>query len=104
MNELGIDENNLDYGIIKAKRAFNELHFELASSGYSQVFVDQMTADVVAVTRHNPETHQSVVLVAHTAFKHPSDDSQQGYIRPLVLDGQVTDVVLESFIVHKGHM
>ena len=104
MSDLGIDENNLDYGIIKAKKAFNELHLELVSTGYSQVYVDQMTADVVAVTRHNPETHQSIVLVAHTAFKHPGDHAQQGYIRPLVLDGQLSEVVLESFIVHKGHM
>ena len=102
MSELGICENSLDYGIIKAKRAFNDLHLELASTGYSQVYVDQMTPDVVAVTRHNPETHQSVVLVAHTAFRPPNDQTQQGFIRPLVLDGQVEEVVLESSIVHKG--
>lgn len=29
----------LDYGIIKAKKALNELHFELGSAGYSQVII-----------------------------------------------------------------
>lgn len=93
---------SLDYGIIKAKRAFHDLHLELGASGYSQVYVDQMTADVVAVTRHCPVTHQSIVLVAHTAFNHPNDNAQQGYIKPLVLDGRVEEVVFEMHLVHKN--
>jgi hypothetical protein len=33
----GGDEDGLDSGILKAKRALNELHFELASAGFTQV-------------------------------------------------------------------
>lgn len=101
-SELPGASSTLDYGIIKAKRALNDLHHELGAAGYSQVYVDQMNADVVAVTRHCPVTHQSIVLVAHTAFNHPHDGAQQGHIKPLVLDGRVEEVVFEAQIVHKG--
>lgn len=78
------------------------MHLELGTAGYSQVYVDQMTTDVVAVTRHCPVTHQSIVLVAHTAFNHPDEGAQQGYIKPLVLDGRVEEVVLEAQLSHKN--
>ena len=45
-------------GVMAAKRALNELHAELAAGGYGEVFVDQMDADVVAVTRHEPRERQ----------------------------------------------
>jgi len=36
--------------------------------------VDQIHADVHAITRHCPDKRKTVVLVAHSAFKHPPDD------------------------------
>lgn len=101
-SELPGPSSSLDYGIIKAKRALNDMHLKLGTSGYSQVYVDQMTTDVVAVTRHCPVTHQSIVLVAHTAFNHPCAGTQQEYIKPLVLDGRVEEVLLEAQVVHKN--
>lgn len=49
-------------GVLAAKRALNELHAELAAQGYCELFVDQMDADVVAVTRHEPRERK----VSHT--------------------------------------
>ncbi len=66
-----------------------------------QVFVDQMTADVVAVTRHCPVSHQSVVLVAHTAFTKPDHGADQGPLRDLVVEGCLQEVLFEAHVAHK---
>eukprot|EP00795_Rhopilema_esculentum_P004976 gene4976-21320_t len=62
---------SLSSGIIHAKRTLNHLHRELRTKGYDQIFVDQVDANVVSVTRHCPRTHESVIIVAHTAFSDP---------------------------------
>ena len=57
-----------------------------------------MSSDIVAVTRHSPENHATVVLVAHTAFSKPSEGSvpttenkhiQTFGIKPLHVEGSV---------------
>ncbi|CAD5217959.1 unnamed protein product [Bursaphelenchus xylophilus] len=55
-------------GLIEARKKLNELHVELCALGYSEVFVDQYNVDVVAITRHNPVTRESVLLIAHCCF------------------------------------
>ncbi|VDN43745.1 unnamed protein product, partial [Gongylonema pulchrum] len=44
--------------IIPARAALNSLHVFLAEHNYTEVFVDQRTPDVIAITRHNPVTHE----------------------------------------------
>lgn len=67
-----------------------------------QVFVDQIDADIVAITRHRPETHESVILVAFTAFRHPclNDANEQRAIRPLTIEGTLDEIVLEATLNH----
>ncbi|XP_023247212.1 glycogen debranching enzyme isoform X2 [Copidosoma floridanum] len=91
-------------GIIKAKKAFNDLHFWLGKNNFPQVFVDQMDVDIVAVTRHSPTTHQSVVLVAFTAFQHPDPNATdlRRHVRPLRVEGVIEEIILESTLVHEG--
>jgi len=79
-----------------AKRALNLLHGQLAEEGFSQVYVDQMDPNVVAVTRHSPTTHQSVILVAHTAFGYPSPNAGPTGIRPLRFEGVLDEIILEA--------
>lgn len=94
----GVDDKT---GIIAAKRALNLLHGELAETGFSQVFVDQMHPDIVAVTRHNPNTHQSVILVAHTAFSKPNPNAGATGVRPLQFEGSLDEIILEAELTHK---
>lgn len=61
-----------------------------------------MDPDIVAVTRHCPNTHQSYILVAFTAFGHPGDDAakyQKG-IKPLRFEGVLDEIVLEATLSH----
>lgn len=63
------------------------------------MYVDQIDPDIVAVTRHCPETHESVVLVAFTAFNQPRNDRRE--IKPLRVEGILDEIVLEASLHHK---
>ncbi|XP_059358080.1 glycogen debranching enzyme-like isoform X1 [Carassius carassius] len=95
------DEVNLQSGIIAGKLALNRLHQELASKGFNQVFVDQVDEDIVAVTRHCPSTHQSVVAVCHTAFKNPKHQCYTDEVPPMCIPGKIEVVVLEVRTVER---
>lgn len=94
----GVDDKS---GIIAARRALNLLHGELAEKGFSQVYVDQMHPDIVAVTRHSPSTHQSVILVAHTSFSYPEPNAGATGVRPLRFEGSLDEIILEVELTHK---
>jgi glycogen debranching enzyme len=83
-------------GIIAAKRFLNDFHGLLASDGYNEVFVDQMNPDIVAVTRHHPKTHETYILVAHTAFGYPDANAGPTYVRPLTFEGKLVEIVFEA--------
>ncbi|KAK5982124.1 hypothetical protein GCK32_003796 [Trichostrongylus colubriformis] len=77
----GHGETTAHTGIVEARRILNELHLSLARANYSQVFVDQMSPDVVGITRHNPVTHDTVVVVAHTAFNKHQINKDRVYLK-----------------------
>ncbi|XP_052738312.1 glycogen debranching enzyme [Bicyclus anynana] len=82
--------------LLAARRALNELHRELAAAGYDEVYVDQMDADVVAVTRHDPASRRSVVLVAFTAFARDADAAPARAPPPLRFEGRLEEILLEA--------
>merc|ERR1719510_792275 len=83
--------------MIAAKKVMQDLHWYLGKNGFTQLYVDQMSPDVVAVTRHCPENHQSVITVASTAFHKGVTYS------PLKLrvEGQLINVMYEASLKKK---
>ncbi|XP_021468712.2 glycogen debranching enzyme isoform X2 [Oncorhynchus mykiss] len=94
-------EVNLKTGIIAGKLALNKMHQDLASKGFNQVYVDQVDEDVVAVTRHCPSTHQSVVAVCRTAFHNPKHHQYRKEVPPMFIPGKIDEVVLEARVIDR---
>jgi glycogen debranching enzyme len=67
-----------------------------------KVFVDQMTSDIVAVTRHSPETHESVILVAYTSFGYPDPCAGPGNLGKLRFEGNLQEIIFEATIRHRA--
>lgn len=78
------------------------MHGQLAEEGFNQVFVDQMNPDIVAITRHSPTTHQSVILIAHTVFGYPHPNAGPTFVRPLRFEGCLEEIILEADLTMKG--
>uniref|UniRef100_A0A8C5B3J3 Glycogen debranching enzyme n=1 Tax=Gadus morhua TaxID=8049 RepID=A0A8C5B3J3_GADMO len=95
-------EVDLQTGIVAAKLALNRLHRELVEQGFTQVYVDQVDEDIVAITRHCPSTHQSVVVVARTAFRDPHTHQYSLHAPPMFIPGQIEEVVLEARTVQRS--
>ena len=51
------------------------------------MYVDRVSCDILSVTRHNPVSHQLVIMVARTAFSRPENDAT-GNVPPLVVSGK----------------
>lgn len=99
---------NDETGIIGAKKLLNDLHRELAEKKYNEIFVDQVTEEIVAVTRHCPANHKSYILMAHTAFHHPpywaTPTTKKPYTRfsdvpPLYVQGRIKEIYIEGYTV-----
>lgn len=60
--------------------------------------VDQLSTSAVLMTRHNPSSHQSVLLVSHTSFYQPSERWE--YIHPLAIEGIIEEILFESIVQH----
>ena len=90
----GWPELSQDLAMMEARRELGALHARLAREGFSEVFVDQKSRDVVAVTRHCPATRRSVIMVAHTHF-FPGNTTPTTGIEVFV-EGKLKEIFLEA--------
>uniref|UniRef100_A0A0K2SWV7 Glycogen debranching enzyme n=1 Tax=Lepeophtheirus salmonis TaxID=72036 RepID=A0A0K2SWV7_LEPSM len=96
VNETRTYDTNTETGMIKIKKLLNELHWKLGVEGFNECYVDQMDPDVVAITRHNKITHESIVMVAHTAFGSTPNLVSKSHLRCLEVEGILGEIVLEA--------
>uniref|UniRef100_A0A158PC84 Glycogen debrancher n=1 Tax=Angiostrongylus cantonensis TaxID=6313 RepID=A0A158PC84_ANGCA len=87
-------ETNRKSGIIEARKILNDLHVALAKANYTQVFVDQMNPNIVGVTRHNPVTHDTVVVVSHTAFDKNQIHRDRVSLKRIPIGGELLNKIL----------
>lgn len=86
---------SLDDGILKAKLRMNKLHHDMGIKGFSQIYVDQFDADTTTVTRHNPNTHENIILIARTSFTHPNHHTHNNLSKPLTIPSKIKSVLFE---------
>ena len=85
-----VDENA---GLLPLRRMLNgPLQRELAQN-FTEIFVDQVNDDVIAITRHNPLDGRSIVLMARTSF---SGHTQPCHIKPIPIQGQISRILFEA--------
>ncbi|XP_072366697.1 LOW QUALITY PROTEIN: glycogen debranching enzyme-like [Scyliorhinus torazame] len=89
-------ELNQESGIIAGKNAINKLHRELGANAFYQVYVDQVDEDIVAITRHCPNNHNSVVAVSRTAFRDPATSFYKSDLPSMCIPGQIEEIVMEA--------
>ena len=62
------------------------------------------------MTRHSPSTHQSVILMAHTAFRQPEEwaepteerrNTQYVHVPPLTVPGIIQEIIIEARLVRR---
>ncbi|KAG8132646.1 hypothetical protein E2320_010492 [Naja naja] len=95
VTQLNPGEVNFKTGIIAGRLAMNRLHQELGAK-------DQVDEDIVAVTRHCPNTHQSVVAVSRTAFRNPKTSFYSQEVPQMCIPGKIEEVVLEARTVERS--
>jgi glycogen debranching enzyme len=86
---------NYDKGILQARLLLNRLHGRLSQGQFGEIFVDQVDGDTVAVTRFNPNTLKSIVLIARTAFKATNFEDHGQHIRSIEIAGRIQKVLFE---------
>ncbi|KJE96034.1 glycogen debranching enzyme [Capsaspora owczarzaki ATCC 30864] len=88
----------LDSGITRAKAILNSLHRSMIPNMFNQTFVDRLTDNVVAITRHCPITHESIVMVAHSAY-HSTPSQDRSCNASLLLTGTCSSIIFEAMLL-----
>ncbi|RWS04123.1 hypothetical protein B4U79_16447 [Dinothrombium tinctorium] len=78
-------------GFIVLRTYLNQLHARLLH-GYNKLYVDEVDENVIAISRHNPRTYNSVVLIARSTFSKTESDIENC----LMVPGRINKILLQS--------
>lgn len=70
----------------------------MSMNGYNETFIDKLDEEVISITRHNPNTHQSILLVTRTAFHESNDECK---IKEYKVALKFDKILLEAKLVRK---
>ncbi|RWS26695.1 glycogen debranching enzyme-like protein [Leptotrombidium deliense] len=92
------DAKYSEYGSIILRTFLNKLHHRISQS-YNEIYVDEVDDNIISVSRHNPLTHNSVVLIARTAFTNNVDSNVAAR---LIVPGRINKILLQSTVTLKS--
>ncbi len=97
-SSAGSTENCVDFntGIVRAKSLLNKLHYDMGVKGFHQIYVDQFDDDTISVTRHNPQSHESYIMIARTAFSYPDQGVSKTLHKALEIPSRVAEILIEA--------
>jgi glycogen debranching enzyme len=79
--------------LVYAKSVFNQLHARLSSEGYTRMIADQLSPNILIITRQHPITNATVILIGHAdAVKDPDVVEK---IEPLTIQGTIEEILFE---------
>jgi len=94
-----MEEIPVEKTLIEIKKSLHQIHFDLSQQGFHQLLVDQLTSNVIMMTRYNPQTHQTMILISHTSFIR-NDENRWEHIPSVSFDGQISSIRHESSLKH----
>lgn len=59
-----------------------------------------MNENIVSVTRHNPHTHESIILISFTVFSQPTGFiDKKPNVQNFKVEGEIYEIILEAKII-----
>ncbi|CAM4839817.1 unnamed protein product [Rotaria magnacalcarata] len=89
-------EVNEKTAIISIKKSLNTLHIDLFQQGFTQLLIDELCEGVLLITRYNPETHKSILLICYTSFIN--ENNRKNRLNTLSIEGIIDEIFIESSI------
>lgn len=98
VKERRLYQNNMNIGIINAKKIFNRVHTVLGECGYNEIHVchDGVDggADLITIQRSHGVLRRSVITIVRTAFQGASKD---GILPNIFVPGNIVGIIGSIF-------
>ena len=77
--------------LVQAKLIFNRLHARLSSEGYTRIRADQLSPNILMITRQHPINNSTILLVGHNDAVKTNEEN----LEPLLIQGTIEEILFE---------